>query len=503
MRTLLAALAALLLLAPPAAARITVAVDAAGTMVVTGGDGGSLFTIRDAAIAGGRADGQGGPLVPGAGCEDAGRDEFGDPEVRCPGAGRVELRLGEADDTVTVEGTSVPLTAFMGAGPDHFTAGGDVTDPRLARPRVTGPMTVDGGPGRDYVTGGDGPDALAGGDGADTLEGGPGADALDGGAGNDRLTARDEAADDALACGPERDHLYADRALETGTDCELGPHPFQLKQVQATVEHRLSVGPEYSLLTRLRALDVPAGARVVTRCRGRGCPFARRARDVAAARDRIDLAGPFDDARLRPRARVEVAIAADELLTKVIRLTIRAGRAPERLVFCRNPLRRDAVVPACAGEIPNAGQISSRCATFARSPASGDGAPANHASRISSSSAGEVDRRESASTLASFQRRAPSAVAASPHSAARIPATLLAAIDAPVPVQQQTMPWSARPSATSRATASEAQAQSARSPSASAPWATGSCPRRRTASATASATPVRSSALIATRMRQP
>ena len=45
-----------------------------------------------------------------------------------------------------------------------------------------------------------------------------------------------------------------------------------------------------------------------------------------------------------------------------------------------------------------------------------------------------------------------------------MPGTLLAAIEAPVPVQQQTTAWSARPSATSRAAASEAQAQSSRSP---------------------------------------
>ncbi len=87
----------------------------------------------------------------------------------------------------------------------------------------------------------------------------------------------------------------------------------------------------------------------------------------------------------------------------------------------------------------------------------------NQASRISESTASEVVRRESASTFASFHLRAPSAVWASPHSAARIPATLLAAIEAPVPVQQQTTACSARPSATSRAAASEAQAQSSRS----------------------------------------
>ena len=46
-----------------------------------------------------------------------------------------------------------------------------------------------------------------------------------------------------------------------------------------------------------------------------------------------------------------------------------------------------------------------------------------------------------------------------------LPATLLAAIEAPVPVQQQTIPCSARPSATSRAVSSQAHAQSLRSPS--------------------------------------
>ena len=50
-----------------------------------------------------------------------------------------------------------------------------------------------------------------------------------------------------------------------------------------------------------------------------------------------------------------------------------------------------------------------------------------------------------------------------------VPDTLFAAIDAPVPVQQHTMPCSARPSATSRAAASLAQAQSSRSASFSAP----------------------------------
>ena len=83
--------------------------------------------------------------------------------------------------------------------------------------------------------------------------------------------------------------------------------------------------------------------------------------------------------------------------------------------------------------------------------------------------AGELALRLSASTLASFQRRAPPAVGASRHSAARTRSTLLAAMEAPVPVQQHTTACCARPSATSRAAASEAHAQSFRSRSLSAP----------------------------------
>src|SRR5918992_5780595 len=128
------------------------------------------------------------------------------------------------------------------------------------------------------------------------------------------------------------------------------------------------------------------------------------------------------------------------------------------------------------------------------SASSGSASVARKASSISPATSGEVSRRPSASTLASFQRRAPLAVSASPHSAARMPRTLFAAMEAPVPVQQQTTACSARPSATSRAAASEAQAQSSRSSSFSAPCRSGSWPRRRSSSTTASATPVRSSA---------
>src|SRR5437764_196549 len=56
--------------------------------------------------------------------------------------------------------------------------------------------------------------------------------------------------------------------------------------------------------------------------------------------------------------------------------------------------------------------ISPTWRTFARSSSSADGAAENQASRISRSSASLVARSDSASTLASFHRRAPDAVTA-------------------------------------------------------------------------------------------
>src|SRR5580765_3638299 len=84
----------------------------------------------------------------------------------------------------------------------------------------------------------------------------------------------------------------------------------------------------------------------------------------------------------------------------------------------------------------------------------------NQASSISAAMAADVDRRPITSTLASFHRRAPAAVGASAHNAARTPRTLLAAIDAPVPVQQNSTPVAHSPDATSSPTRAPTAAHS-------------------------------------------
>ncbi len=115
-----------------------------------------------------------------------------------------------------------------------------------------------------------------------------------------------------------------------------------------------------------------------------------------------------------------------------------------------------------------------------------------NASRISRPIGGLVERRDRASTLAWLYLRAMRAVSASTHSAARAPGTLFAAIEAPVPDQQQTTPRSAAPSATRRATAALASTHSS-APPAGGPWSSTSCPASRRAATTSSVSGVTSS----------
>src|ERR1700682_5093099 len=96
---------------------------------------------------------------------------------------------------------------------------------------------------------------------------------------------------------------------------------------------------------------------------------------------------------------------------------------------------RDALL---VGEICGHQFSLSTLAIVARSASSGP--VSSQASQISLATASGVARRLITRMLASFHLRAPLAVSASPPRAARTPGTLLAAIDTPVPVQQNSTP---------------------------------------------------------------
>ena len=77
----------------------------------------------------------------------------------------------------------------------------------------------------------------------------------------------------------------------------------------------------------LRVRDVPEGGRVVLRCAGGGCGFARRTARVRASRDAA-LKPLLRGRRLRPGAVVEVRVTAPGFVGMVTRFRMRRARVP-------------------------------------------------------------------------------------------------------------------------------------------------------------------------------
>ena len=124
------------------------------------------------------------------------------------------------DNSVITCANPVAVVADLGAGDDHGQVSMDVNFPVTI---LGGPgrdwlegneaaNTLDGGAGDDKITGGDGNDVIRGGDGNDDLSGGGGSDALDGGNGDDLLhpDGLEDPSADVVDGGPGTDTLVDD-----------------------------------------------------------------------------------------------------------------------------------------------------------------------------------------------------------------------------------------------------------------------------------------------------
>ncbi|MGZ8667348.1 MAG: calcium-binding protein [Solirubrobacterales bacterium] len=135
------------------------------------------------------------------------------------GYGFVEFALRIDLDGRPDDGTGSPL---IGGGKDNFrpdienVAGGMLRDVIIGN---GGSNLLEGGDGDDRLLGRGGPDGLLGGDGADSLGGGKGRDSLEGASGADRVGSRD-GGPDQVSCGSGLDRVKADRADQTGADCD-------------------------------------------------------------------------------------------------------------------------------------------------------------------------------------------------------------------------------------------------------------------------------------------
>jgi hypothetical protein len=81
-----------------------------------------------------------------------------------------------------------------------------------------------------------------------------------------------------------------------------------------------------TVLTRLKLVGLPAGAKVAVTCTGGGCPFAKTS--AAARGGTADLTQRFARRALKAGAVIRLTLAAPGFATRVITIAIRKGKAP-------------------------------------------------------------------------------------------------------------------------------------------------------------------------------
>lgn len=109
------------------------------------------------------------------------------------------------------------------------------------------------------------------------------------------------------------------------------------KFVRSAVSYKWHATRRYTTVTRLIVRDVPEGGWVELRCtgKGKGCPTTR-----TVTRKRIATTSfktLFGKRRLKPGAQIEIRVLAPNMVGKVARFQIRAGKLPKATFLCLAP----------------------------------------------------------------------------------------------------------------------------------------------------------------------
>jgi Ca2+-binding RTX toxin-like protein len=110
---------------------------------------------------------------------------------------------------------------------------------------------------------------------------------------------------------------------------------------RATARLGADAGKRRTRLRTLRVAGLRGGDTVALSCNGRGCPPSLGGPAIVPGGTRaLRLDRRVRGAALRPRARLDVAIARAGFATRVFRWTMRAGREPRRQALCQAPSDR-------------------------------------------------------------------------------------------------------------------------------------------------------------------
>jgi Putative metal-binding motif/RTX calcium-binding nonapeptide repeat (4 copies) len=120
-------------------------------------------------------------------------------------------------------------------------------------------------------------------------------------------------------------------------DCNGRAEPFLI--VENAVPNAWTTQGAITRNLALGVRDLRKGMKVQVRCRGGGCPFARKSRTAKKRTRLLNLHPLLAGASLRAGARVEVRITRPQAIGKVVRYVMRSGAVPRSTPLCLPPGR--------------------------------------------------------------------------------------------------------------------------------------------------------------------
>lgn len=123
-----------------------------------------------------------------------------------------------------------------------------------------------------------------------------------------------------------------------------------LGTIASTMQWTFMYAPPHTMVRAVVVNGAPIGARVLVKCDGRGCPFARRAigladdkhcgldaRRICSANGTVVLTPGFDKHPLDAGATITVEIVRPSWVGKYYGFTVRSRRAPRIQISCLAP----------------------------------------------------------------------------------------------------------------------------------------------------------------------